>query len=120
MKRRPSLVAALLAIMALLFAPLAASLPACPRMGAMAAMMKAASLPDEGTPGISSLCERHCQDAKPAVGSPRPPSPPRPAGVSPLRVAVSQPVAIRVAQWRSSRFSSGPAPPLIRFTVLRI
>jgi hypothetical protein len=120
MKRRPGLVAALFAILALLLAPLAASMPACPMMGGVASMMHAASTHDSGTPGDSSLCERHCQDAQPAVGLGRSPSPPQPALVSPMRVPVSQPVAIRMVGWHSSRFSAGPAPPLIRFTVLRI
>lgn len=111
--------AASFAIAALLFAPLAASLHACPGMGDMAAAMQA--MADGGAPMDVTLCEHHCNDGKVSFDLAQP----APAAAMPvvpaLRVAALEPVSVRAPAFDSPYSSaSGPAPPLIGFAVLLI
>ena len=104
MSRRVRFVAALLAITALLFSPMVLALHACPGDGDM-----------DGT------CANHCADGKVSLDLAKPPTPLAASTTAILRVAAWVVVALR-APAPDSPFSiaAGPAPPLIRYTVLRI
>ena len=120
MNRRTRLAAALVATAAMLFAPLAMALHAC--TANMPAEMHAMAGGDGGAPMDMALCERHCSDGKVSLDTAKPP--PSPMGVpvvAALRVDALEPVSLRAPGLDSPFFpAAGPAPPLIRFTVLRI
>jgi hypothetical protein len=118
MNRRSRMLATIAAILALVFAQIASSAYACagpvPDPVAMA-QMKAAMADDGG------LCEKHCgtgvisfEAAKPSFSAT--------AAVmaATLRVVPVEPLAARVPNRAAPVSVAGPAPPLIRFTVLRI
>ena len=129
MTRRIRATAALFAIVAMLFAPLAMALHACPGAGDMAAvdtMMAAMQAPPDdagGAPMDMALCERHCNDGKVLSFQPlgNTPAPIALPVVAALRVGPLQPVSVRAPAFDSPFApATGPAPPLIRYTVLRI
>ncbi len=124
MKRSTRLAAAVLALAATFFAPLAMALHACADAGDMSAPMAAmaAEGADGAPPMDMTLCERHCHEGKVSfqpLGNP-------PAAVAmplapALRVEALEPVSLRVPAYDSPFApAAGPAPPLIRYTVLRI
>jgi hypothetical protein len=124
MKRRTRLAAALVALVAIAFAPFAMALNACADSGDMAAPMAGmASLAGDDGPAMDmTLCERHCHDGKvsfqPAGHLPAPLAVPVPPA---LRVDAREPPALRAPSFDSPYASAaGPAPPLIGYTVLRI
>jgi hypothetical protein len=109
--RRNRLFASMIAIVALLFAQLAVSAYACP-MG-MAA----------DTEMNANLCERHCDYGNAALDQ----------ATSPVSVPMLVQSMVRISPaplpqqpqagaraLRAAWPAAGPAPPLIRFTVLRI
>ena len=117
MKRRHRLFVTLTAIVAFVFAQGAASAYACsgPVADPVAMAQMKADMGDDG-----GLCEKHCasgasfEAAKPSFSAT--------AAVAdvPLRVAFIEPIALRVPMRAATISVSGPAPPLIRYTVLRI
>ena len=124
MNRRVRLAAAVLALVATLFAPFAMALAACADSGDMgAAMGTMASHDDAGTPPMDmALCERHCHDGKVSFQPLASPPTATAAPVVPaLRVDALQPGSLRAPTCDSPfAASGGPAPPLIGYTVLRI
>ena len=124
MKRRTRLAAAVLALAATLFAPFAMALHACADAGDMGAPMAAMGAQDAGSvPSMDlALCERHCHDGKVSFQPlATPPAGIAPAVVPALRVDAPQPVSLRIPAFDSPFAVRGsPAPPLIRYTVLRI
>lgn len=116
MNRRLRAAAAVLAIAAMLFAPFAVAMHACP-MGDMA-MQGAAHSTD--APAYAGLCERHCSDGKVAVETVKPP----PAYPLPLllalRIALQPERDLHASTWRRDGFLADPSPPFTRFTVLRL
>lgn len=117
MSRRTRFVAAVLAIAALLFAPVAVSLHACPLEGvAMQAAMHGTELPPD-----ASLCVRHCEDGgKLSVDTAKPVPALQLAILPALRVAPAAAPVLPRSAWRGHGFLADPSPPLTRFTVLRI
>ena len=124
MNRRIRLAAAVLALAATLFAPLAMALHACVDAGDMGAPMAAMAMPDDtGAPPMDmALCERHCHDGK--VSFQPLASPPAALAipvVPALRIDALEPVSLATPAFDSPfAVASGPAPPLIGYTVLRI
>jgi hypothetical protein len=110
--------AALVAIVAFLFAQAATSAFACagpvPDPVAMA-QMKAQMGEDGG------LCEKHCATGTVSMELAKPATAAMPALVAgPVRIVAVAPLARAVATRAQPLSVAGPAPPLIRFTVLRI
>lgn len=126
MNRRLRASAALLAIAAMLFAPIAMALHACPspgdRVAAAAAMAAMSSAGDDGSaPMDMAPCERHCTQASATFDLAQPPATVAAPQVAPIRVPALEPVAIGAPAFDSPfAFAAGPAPPLLRYTVLRI
>jgi hypothetical protein len=124
MNRRVRATAALFAIVAMLFAPVAMALHSCPGAGDMAAAADAmASMaPDDGAAMDMSLCVHHCNDGKTSFDLAKPPAPIAAPIVSALRIAPLEPVSPCGPTTFDSPFAApaGPAPPLTRFTVLLI
>ena len=121
MNRRFRAFAALAAIAAFLFAQAATSAYACAAvpdpvsMAQMKAQMKA-QMEDDG-----GLCEKHCVTGTVSLDIAKPANATMPALVAvPVRLIVVAPVALAVPTRAAPRSVAGPAPPLIRFTVLRI
>jgi len=118
MSRRPRAFAALAAVAAFLFAQATLSAYACagpvPDPVAMA-QMKAQMEGDGG------LCEKHCTTGTVSFEVAKPASLAMPA-LAPvaLRVALPQSSTRAIAFQPTAHSVAGPAPPLIRFTVLRI
>ena len=109
--RRTRFLAALVAAAGLLFAQAAVAMYACPAMG-----MEPAAAFDN-----ANLCEQHCNfgDASPDAAQPASAALPVVVAptVRPLTPAATPALgAAPFAPWPAE----GPAPPLIRFTVLRI
>jgi len=119
MRRILRMLAAFAACAAFLLAQSAAAAYACagPVADPVAmAQMKAAMEADGG------MCEKHCTTGTVSldVAKPAPSAMPVMAAVT-LRVIELPPVASRATSLRAeARSLAGPAPPLIRFTVLRI
>ncbi|HSN20213.1 MAG TPA: hypothetical protein VLS49_06030 [Usitatibacter sp.] len=128
MNRRTRTVAALVALAAMLFAPLAMAAHACRAADMVAATVAmahaghAAMAGEEAPPMDMTLCERHCNDGKVSfqpVGNP--PEAAAVPVVPALRIDALQPVALRAPAFDSPyAAAAGPAPPLIGYTVLRI
>jgi len=129
MKRRTRLAAAILAIVAMFFAPFAMALHAC--HSAQMEGMAHASMPGGELAGDDAvlplpldqvLCERHCHPAKLSFQpAGNPPSWLQIPFVAPLRVQAPEPVSLAAPAFDSPFApAAGPAPPLIGFTVLRI
>ena len=124
MNRRVRLAAAVIALAATLFAPLAMALHACVDAGDMGAPMAAMAVPaDTGVPPMDmALCERHCHDGKASfqpLGNP--PATLAIPIIPALRVDALEPVSLAAPAFDSPfAAAAGPAPPLIGYTVLRI
>ena len=103
----------------MLFAQMAVSAYACPRMNDMAAF-ESAMTNDDGQSGDSNLCEQHCQDGKASAQAAKP----FPATHFLLGPALRVPSFDFVARVGRSIASpldvAAKPPPLIRYTVLRI
>jgi hypothetical protein len=119
---------AVLAVAATLFAPFALALHACMiGMDAPAAVSGAAGMPathaTQQVPADDAvLCERHCNENRVSFQTlATPPSPMAIAVVPALRVDALEPVSLRAPAFDSPFAPAiGPAPPLIRFSVLRL
>ena len=126
MNRRLRSTAALLAIAAMLFAPIAMALHACPSAGDMVAAAEAmAAMSSPGDDGSAPMdmapCERHCAQAQASFDLAQPPASVAAPQIAPIRVPALEPVAIGAPAFDSPfAFAAGPAPPLLRYTVLRI
>lgn len=135
MTRRVRLAAAILALAATLFAPLAMALHAC--LGDSAAQAAAEALALAQTHAMHggnampmdmpvetdmALCVRHCNEGKYSLQAfASPPDAVAMPVVPALRVDALQPAALRAPAFDSPFApAAGPAPPLIGFTVLRI
>ena len=112
MARRTRLFASMVAIAALLFAQFAVSAYACPMMGMGAE-----------TEMNANLCERHCDYGTVSLDKAKTPSATPLAVPSTARIAIAafspQP-QVTARTLRATWPAAGPAPPLIRTTVLRI
>jgi hypothetical protein len=122
MNRRLRSCAALLAIAAMLFAPLAMALYACPFAGDMVAAAQALAADEAAGASMDmAACEQHCTQAKASFDLAKPPAPMAAPFVAPVRVAALAPLRVAEPAFRpGSAFAAGPAPPLARTTVLRI
>jgi hypothetical protein len=112
--RRIRLLASFAAIAALLFAQLAVSGYACPMMG---------MAPEAETAMNANLCERHCDYGNVSAEQAKSPASTTIAVQSFVRIALASPASLPQVTARTLRASwpaAGPAPPLIRTTVLRI
>ena len=110
--------AALIAIVAFLFAQAATSAYACsgpvPDPVAMAQMK--AQMGDDG-----GLCEKHCATGTVSMELAKPQTAAVPLLVAaPVRIVGIAPIVRAIAARPQPLSVAGPAPPLIRFTVLRI
>lgn len=118
MNRRFRAFAAIAAVLALLFAQAAASAYACagPVVDPVAMAQMKAAMGDDG-----GLCEQHCAGAPVSFEAAKPSLSSMPAiAAVPLRVAHVEPIACRAPVRAEPLSIAGPAPPHIRFTVLRI
>ena len=122
MSRRLRSCAAFLAIVAMLFAPLAMALHACPSAGDMVAAAHAlATDAAAGAPMDMAACEQHCTQARASFDLAKPPAAVAAPFVAPVRVPALAPLRVAAPALRSGfAFAPGPAPPLLRTTVLRI
>jgi uncharacterized membrane protein YfcA len=122
MNRRLRLGAALFGIAAMLFAPLAMALHACPAPGDMVPAAQAVAADEvAGTSMDMTACERHCTQAKASFDLAKPAAPAAAPFAAPLRVAALAPLhGARPALHCALAFAAGPAPPPLRSTVLRI
>lgn len=124
MKRRTRSLAALLVLVATLFAPFAAVARVCADSGDMAsladAMAVSASQGAASSTEAMTLCERHCHDGK-ISQQPVSSAPSAPLLPAFLRVRLIEAVALREPRFDSPfAVAAGPAPPLVGYTVLRI
>ena len=118
MNRRFRAFAALAAIAAFVFTQAIASAYACagPVADPVAVAQMKAQMGDDG-----GLCEQHCATGKISFEAAKPASSSIPAmAVAPLRIASPAPVHRAIVARPGARSVAGPAPPLIRSTVLRI
>jgi hypothetical protein len=107
MSRRLRMLAALFATFAFVFAQSATAAYAC------------AGPVDMGPDG--GLCEKHCATGTVSLDVAQPSLPAMAAVAAvPLRVVSMQPRTARIQDRTAPLCVAGPAPPLIRFTVLRI
>lgn len=124
MNRRVRFAAAVLALAAMLFAPLAMALHACADAGDMGSPMAAmaAQADTDAPPMDMALCERHCHDGKVSFQPlANPPAALAVPVIAALRVDALEPVSLAAPAFDSPfAVAAGPAPPLIRYTVLRI
>lgn len=125
MNRRARAAAALVAMVAMLFAPLAMALHACPStvdMVAAAQAMADSSPADDAAPMDMAQCERHCNlEARAAFDLASPPAIFAAPVVAVLRVPALEPLRVAPPAYDPSFASAaGPAPPHLRSTVLRI
>ena len=118
MKRRSRIVAGLLAAVALLFSQLVLPAQGCPRIADMNAMTHAMAI--EQSSSVAMPCERHCVESvksfdavKPALAAPAAPM------ATPLRMIAAASPMHAPSRVPASE-ASGPAPPFLRTTVLRI
>lgn len=117
MNRRSRLLAAVVAIVGLLFAQMAVSAFVCPVIGGN--VVVAESPCDEAMSVNANLCDQHCEYGQASFESAKSPATPAALAGAFLRVDVLVPEQMGLRS--ESRISAaGPAPPLIRFTVLRI
>ena len=118
MKRRIREFVAFAAMAAFLFAQAAVSAFACAGSVADPVAMAQMKAQMEGDGG---LCEKHCTTGTVSFELAKPAAFTMPALVPvALRVALPQPVTRVIAFPPAPHSVAGPAPPLIRFTVLRI
>jgi hypothetical protein len=118
MSRRLRACAALFSILAFLFAQAAVSASACagPVMDPVAMAQMKAAMGDEAT-----ACESHCARPSIAFEAAKPLPATMPVVVAaPLRIIALEPAPRHAVTFHPPVSAAGPAPPLIRFTVLRI
>jgi len=118
MSRRFRAFAALLSTLAFLFAQGAVSAAACagPAMDPVAMAQMKADMGDE-----AALCEKHCAAPSIAFEAAKPVPAALPVvAAAPLRIVPLEPAAWHAPAPFAPLSVAGPAPPLIRFTVLRI
>jgi hypothetical protein len=120
MTRRVRLSAAVLALVAMLFASIATALAACERMPGMPAAEGAAAASHLG--GFEDPdCERHCNAAQPLdLAKPLPAAISVLAPVAAFQRPLDRAVLLRAPLPRAPAFLADPSPPLTRFTVLRL
>ena len=116
--RRVRHLAALVAIAGLLFSQMAVSAFACPMIGASAAVVESPC--DEAMKANANLCDQHCEYGQASVETSKSPSPPADLAGPVFRIRATAPEQPRQLVDASRVSASGPAPPLSRFTVLRI
>src|SRR5258706_6935999 len=116
MSRRFRASAASFAMLALLFAQLATAAYACPQLLEKAAVAHAPDC-DHGANPDPNLCQRHCDDGKFSLDTPKSFDTPDMAIAFVRPLAVSAIVNVPRAT-RCARVATGPPPT--RFTVLRI
>ena len=118
MGRRFRSIAALFSILAFLFAQATMAAYACagPAPDPVAMAQMKAQMADDG-----GLCEKHCTTGTVSFELAKPAPSTMPAvAPAPLRIVAVAPV-VHAVRSRAEPYSvAGPAPPLIRFTVLRI
>ena len=117
MKRRIHPIAALIAIFALVFAQLATAAYACPQLAKAASVERHAPDCDHGANPDPNLCQRHCDDGKVSVETPKTFNPPVMATAFVLPIVV---LAIDTSLRAEKRTRIATGPPPTRFTVLRI
>jgi len=118
MNRRSRTWAALATILALVFAQVASSALACggPAPDPVAMAQMRAAMADDG-----GLCEQHCGAGAVSFEAAKPSFSATPAVIAvPLRVILPELLVARIVTRAAPLSVTGPAPPLIRFTVLRI
>ena len=118
MRRSFRVAAALFAAIAFVFAQAAVSAFACagPVVDPVAMAQMKAAMASEG-----SLCAQHCEDATISLDTAKPGFTAAPSVVPVLvRISLPQPPSRRALAAAAPLSVAGPAPPLIRFTVLRI
>lgn len=122
MTRSHRLAAAILALAATLFAPFALALHACAMNAPESHSMAAMQGPDQAPATDMALCERHCNEGKVSLQTlANPPFPIAIAVIPPLRVDALEPLPVGAPAFDSPfAAAAGPAPPLIRYTVLRL
>jgi hypothetical protein len=105
-------------MLAFLFAQTAASVYACagPVVDPVAMAQMKADMGDDG-----GLCEKHCSSTTPSLEAAKPSFSATAAITAvPLRIAPIDVRPTRIVTRAAPLSVAGPAPPLIRFTVLRI
>jgi hypothetical protein len=122
MNRRLRSSAALVAIAAMLFAPLAMALHACPAPGDVAAAAQAVAVDDPAGASMDmAACQRHCTQAKASFDLAKPAAAAAAPFAAALRLMALAPLrGARPALHCGLAFAAGPAPPPLRSTVLRI
>lgn len=122
MNRRLRSCAAFLAIAAMLFAPIAMALHACPSPGDMVAAAQALAADEAAGASMDmAACEQHCTQARASFDLAKPPAPMAAPFVAPVRVPPLAPLRVAEPAFRPGLgFAAGPAPPHLRNTVLRI
>jgi len=119
MNRRIRWTASVLAIAALLFAPLAMSFRACPHADGAAPALEGPPAGADTQSGMSP-CERHCNQPQLSVD----PVKPTPTWAFVAALALRVPTLERIASLSSTpriaAFLADPSPPPKRSTVLRI
>lgn len=108
----------MVAIVGLVFAQMAISAFACPVIGASIAV--AGSPCDEAMSVNANLCDQHCEYGQASFDSAKSPTTPAALAGAFLRVGALVPEQSRGLGIESRISAAGPAPPLTRFTVLRI
>ena len=125
MNRRARAIAALVAMVAMLFAPLAMALHACPSTVDMVAAAQALADPSpagDAAPMDMAQCERHCSlEARAAFDLASAPAVCAAPVIAALRVPALAPLPVASPAFDSPfALAAGPAPPRLRSTVLRI
>jgi hypothetical protein len=106
-RRRHRILAALAATLSLLFGQLVFAGFACAGMGI-------------GLEMSAPICQLHCDYEQQKLDTAKPPPPMPHAAPVVLRLEAPAPAAIPGPGYHFDRPAAGPAPPLIRYTVLRI
>ena len=108
MRRRNRVLAAFLAVFALVYAQLVFSGYSCSMFGM------------DGMDMSATLCQLHCDYGKQQLDAAKPAPQVPPAAPNGLTLTIAEPVPHSAGVLRVDLPAPGPAPPLIRFTVLRI
>jgi hypothetical protein len=120
MKRRNRLLTALFTIAALLFSQLAVASYSCPKLGEAEAVVAMDASSDAAPADEANLCAGHCMYGNASAEPAKTPASPPLAMDAGLRVVGFQALAIRAPSGTPFRAQPTAAPPLARFTVLRI
>jgi hypothetical protein len=118
MNRRFRAIAAVFSMLAFLFAQAAVSASACagPVMDPVAMAQMKAAMGEAG-----AACESHCAGPSIAFEAAKPMPATMPVvAAAPLRIIPAPPAVAHAPSFHAPVSVAGPAPPLIRFTVLRI